>query len=61
MAGLELFVEAEKLISESAEREHLRNCIAHAHEQLNQVENLSNVVVSSNRGRLILISLYYNQ
>ncbi|XAR57559.1 Ubiquitin--protein ligase [Bertholletia excelsa] len=52
MAGLELFVEAEKLISESAEREHLRNCIVHAREQLNQVENQSNVVVSSNRGFL---------
>ncbi|KAM7507393.1 hypothetical protein LguiA_017846 [Lonicera macranthoides] len=40
-AGLRLFVEAEQLVTESSEREHLQSCIAQAQEQLSEVQNLS--------------------
>lgn len=39
--GLKLFQEAEQLISNASERKHLQSCIAKAHEQLDEVENLS--------------------
>lgn len=38
-AGLGLFVEAEHLVTESVEREHLKSCIAQAKEQLSEVQN----------------------
>lgn len=38
-AGLRLFLEAEKLVSESSEKQHLQTCIARAREQLNEVNN----------------------
>ncbi|XP_057467911.1 E3 ubiquitin-protein ligase AIP2 [Actinidia eriantha] len=56
IAGLGLFMEAESLVSESSEREHLRSCIAEAREQLREVENQSEVPESgqsnSSRGFL---------
>ena len=55
IAGLGLFMEAESLVSESSEREHLRRCIAEAREQLREVENQSEVPESgqsnSSRGQ----------
>uniref|UniRef100_A0A5B7BAC9 RING-type E3 ubiquitin transferase n=1 Tax=Davidia involucrata TaxID=16924 RepID=A0A5B7BAC9_DAVIN len=44
IAGLGLFMEAERLVSESSEREHLRSSIAQAQEQLREVENQSEVL-----------------
>ncbi|KVI01460.1 E3 ubiquitin-protein ligase AIP2 [Cynara cardunculus var. scolymus] len=38
-AGQGLFLEAEQLVSESSEREHLRTCIARAREQLSEIDN----------------------
>ncbi|KAM0011304.1 putative transcription factor C2H2 family [Helianthus debilis subsp. tardiflorus] len=38
-AGLGLFLEAEQLVSESSEKQHLQTCIARAREQLNEVDN----------------------
>ncbi|KAL8209398.1 hypothetical protein R6Q57_006130 [Mikania cordata] len=38
-AGLKLFVEAEQLVSESSEKQHLQACIARAREQLNEIDN----------------------
>jgi E3 ubiquitin-protein ligase AIP2 len=40
-AGLNLFVEAENLVTDSTEKKHLHNCIVQARDQLNQVENRS--------------------
>ena len=55
IAGLGLFMEAESLVSESSEREHLRSCIAEAREQLREVKNQSEVPESgqsnSSRGQ----------
>ncbi|GMP31595.1 hypothetical protein CsSME_00005745 [Camellia sinensis var. sinensis] len=47
IAGLGLFTEAERLASESSEREHLRSCIAQAHEHLREVDNESEVPESA--------------
>ncbi|KAL6965675.1 D-lactate dehydrogenase [Sarracenia purpurea var. burkii] len=56
IAGLGLFMEAEGLVSDSSEKEHLRSCIAQAHEQLREVENQLEVLESgqnnSSRGFL---------
>lgn len=38
-AGLGLFLEAEQLVSESSENQHLKTCIARAREQLSEIEN----------------------
>lgn len=38
-AGLGLFLEAEQLVPEASERQHLRSCIAKAQEQLSDVDN----------------------
>jgi E3 ubiquitin-protein ligase AIP2 len=38
-AGLGLFLEAEQLVSESSEKQHLHTCIARAREQLSEIEN----------------------
>lgn len=40
-AGLNLFQEAEQLVSDASERKHLQSCIAQARDQLGEVENLS--------------------
>ncbi|PKA61172.1 E3 ubiquitin-protein ligase AIP2 [Apostasia shenzhenica] len=39
LAGLKLFKEAEKLVTDSMEKDHLKKCIARAHEHLNDIEN----------------------
>ncbi|XP_010535775.1 PREDICTED: E3 ubiquitin-protein ligase AIP2 [Tarenaya hassleriana] len=39
LAGLHLFEEAERLVSNAAEKEHLKSCIAQAKEELNEVDN----------------------
>ncbi|KAK3025922.1 hypothetical protein RJ639_041312 [Escallonia herrerae] len=46
-AGLGLFLEAEHLMHESSEKEYLRSCIAHAQQQLTDVENQSEGLTSS--------------
>ncbi|KAA8546201.1 hypothetical protein F0562_003060 [Nyssa sinensis] len=46
VAGLGLFMEAERLVSQSSERGHLRSCIAQAQEQLREIENQSEVLDS---------------
>ncbi|CAI9094548.1 OLC1v1030308C1 [Oldenlandia corymbosa var. corymbosa] len=55
-AGLALFIEAEQLISGTAEKKHLLSCIAQAREHLGEVENRSEDVVPAqtrtNRGFL---------
>ncbi|XP_071737081.1 E3 ubiquitin-protein ligase AIP2-like [Rutidosis leptorrhynchoides] len=38
-AGLGLFLEAEQLVSESSEKQHLKTCIIRAQEQLSEIEN----------------------
>ncbi|KAH6774271.1 RING/U-box superfamily protein [Perilla frutescens var. hirtella] len=38
-AGLNLFQEAEQLVSDASERKHLQSCIAQARDQLGEVEN----------------------
>ncbi|KAI3454019.1 hypothetical protein Pfo_010682 [Paulownia fortunei] len=40
-AGLNLFLDAEQLISDASERKHLQSCIAQARDQLGEVENRS--------------------
>ncbi|KDP33998.1 hypothetical protein JCGZ_07569 [Jatropha curcas] len=49
-AGLGLFEQAEVLVSDSSEKEHLKNCIAQAKEQLNLAQNPPDVSSSSSRG-----------
>ncbi|OAY84520.1 E3 ubiquitin-protein ligase AIP2 [Ananas comosus] len=46
LAGLRLFEEAESLVTESSQKEHLKKCIARAREHLHDVEN---EVPASNR------------
>lgn len=38
-AGLGLFLEAEQMVSESSEKQHLRTCVAKAREHLHEVDN----------------------
>lgn len=40
-SGLQLFLEAEKLVAEPSQKDHLRNCIAQAKEHLSELENQS--------------------
>ncbi|KAK1368011.1 hypothetical protein POM88_034103 [Heracleum sosnowskyi] len=40
-SGLHLFLEAEKLVAEPSQKDHLRNCIAQAKEHLRELENRS--------------------
>lgn len=40
-AGLNLFQDAQQLVSDASERKHLQSCIAQAHDQLSEVENRS--------------------
>lgn len=40
-AGLNLFQDAEQLVSDASERKHLKSCIAQAQDQLSEVENRS--------------------
>ncbi|KAI5669553.1 hypothetical protein M9H77_19406 [Catharanthus roseus] len=55
-AGLALFLEAERLVSETSERKHLQNCITQAREHLgemaNQPEETESAQSSRNRGFL---------
>ncbi|KAI3983652.1 hypothetical protein MKX01_042488 [Papaver californicum] len=46
-AGKELFEQAERLVTESSERQHLKSCIARAHEHLHEKENQPEVSQSS--------------
>nr|KAJ0195471.1 hypothetical protein LSAT_V11C700365620 [Lactuca sativa] len=39
-AGLGLFLEAEQMVSESSEKQHLKTCIVRAREQLSEIDNL---------------------
>ncbi|KAH0452637.1 hypothetical protein IEQ34_019936 [Dendrobium chrysotoxum] len=39
LAGLSLFKEAEKLVTEPSEKDHLHKCVARVHEHLNDMEN----------------------
>ncbi|KAI3920629.1 hypothetical protein MKW92_020990 [Papaver armeniacum] len=48
-AGKELFEQAERLVTESSERQHLKSCIARAREHLHEKEKQP-VVSKSNRG-----------
>ncbi|KAI3833538.1 hypothetical protein MKW98_024537 [Papaver atlanticum] len=48
-AGKELFEQAERLVTESSERQHLKSCIARAREHLHEKENQPEVS-ESNRG-----------
>lgn len=48
-AGLQLFLEAEKLVSESSQRRHLRDCVAQAQEQLREVDQLEGPETVHNR------------
>lgn len=50
LAGLGLFEQAECLVSDSSEKEHLRSCIAQAKEQLHLTENPPDVSPNSSRG-----------
>ncbi|XP_057952996.1 E3 ubiquitin-protein ligase AIP2 [Malania oleifera] len=56
LAGLKLFEQAERLVSDSSEREHLKSCIAGAREQLHEPENQPGALESTqdraNRGYL---------
>ena len=57
LAGLGLFEEAECLISDIPEKEHLKTCILQAREHLHQVDNpLETSQNTSNGGR----SKFYN-
>lgn len=58
-AGLQLFLEAEKLVSESSQRKHLRDCVAQAQEQLREVDQSEGLETVHNRttGGLSLLSL----
>ncbi|KAL7593140.1 hypothetical protein Lser_V15G33583 [Lactuca serriola] len=38
-AGLGLFLEAEQMVSESSEKQHLKTCIVRAREQLSEIDN----------------------
>lgn len=51
-AGLGLFIETESLVSESSEREHLRSCIAEAHQQLEHNQSEGAIASNSSRGFL---------
>ncbi|KAL8499343.1 hypothetical protein ACS0TY_022358 [Phlomoides rotata] len=55
-AGLNLFQDAEHLVSEASERKHMQSCIAQAQEQLGEVQNRSDDTRSgdsrTNRGYL---------
>lgn len=50
-AGLGLFIETESLVSESSEREHLRSCIAEAHQQLEHNQSEGAIASNSSRGQ----------
>jgi len=39
VAGLSLFEEAERLVSDASEKKHLKSCVAQAKEQLSEVDN----------------------
>ncbi|RWR95850.1 E3 ubiquitin-protein ligase AIP2 [Cinnamomum micranthum f. kanehirae] len=49
LAGLRLFEDAECLVTESSQKEHLKMCIARAHEHLQDEENRPEVPVSNAR------------
>ncbi|XXG81612.1 hypothetical protein AAC387_Pa09g2201 [Persea americana] len=49
LAGLRLFEDAERLVTESSQKEHLKMCIARAHEHLQDEENRPGVPVSNAR------------
>lgn len=49
LAGLRLFEDAERLVTESSQKEHLKMCIARAHEHLQDEENRPEVPVSNAR------------
>ncbi|XP_076945272.1 E3 ubiquitin-protein ligase AIP2-like [Bidens hawaiensis] len=51
-AGLALFLEAEQLVSEASEKQHLQACIARAREQLNEMDDESAQNRSRNQGYL---------
>ncbi|KAE8718852.1 E3 ubiquitin-protein ligase AIP2 [Hibiscus syriacus] len=53
LAGLRLFERLESLVSDPAEKDHLKNCISQAKEHLNEIENPAPLAESSqNRGYL---------
>ncbi|KAL3633446.1 D-lactate dehydrogenase [Castilleja foliolosa] len=49
-AGLNLFQEAEQLVSNASDRKHLQSCIAMAQDQLNEVQNQSDDLRSTTNG-----------
>uniref|UniRef100_A0A1D1YCJ5 RING-type E3 ubiquitin transferase n=1 Tax=Anthurium amnicola TaxID=1678845 RepID=A0A1D1YCJ5_9ARAE len=49
LAGLRLFQEAERLATDSSEKEHLKSCIVRAHEQLHEFEHPQEVAEQNNR------------
>ncbi|XP_030538530.1 E3 ubiquitin-protein ligase AIP2 [Rhodamnia argentea] len=51
LAGLGLFEEAESLVSNASEKEHLKSCIAQAREQLHIVDNPTPESTQSNASR----------
>ncbi|XP_010261696.1 PREDICTED: E3 ubiquitin-protein ligase AIP2 [Nelumbo nucifera] len=51
LAGLGLFQEAERLVLESSERQHLKTCIARAREHLHELENRPESDSEHNRPR----------
>ncbi|KAK9266068.1 hypothetical protein L1049_021473 [Liquidambar formosana] len=50
LAGLGLFQQAQCLVSDPSEKQHLKSCIAEAREHLHDVENRSEVLESAQNG-----------
>ncbi|KAF7846923.1 hypothetical protein BT93_L3570 [Corymbia citriodora subsp. variegata] len=59
LAGLELFKEAESLVSHPSEKEHLKSCIAQAREQLHIADNPTPESTKSNATRALIESRGY--
>lgn len=56
-AGLGLFEQAESMVSDPSDKQHLRSCITKAREHLHEVENQPETDNRANRGSTAFVSL----